>query len=210
MKIAQYLTGIGASLLLAGGAHAAVTYTNDFEADTTNAGLDVTSMHDYNGTQWHAWSNAAPGFSGNLTTINLAIGPLGWAYQSVGSLDAGTTALDWSMHVGGETGQDPDAEVIFWAGSFGSAADGTDIAGAGLTQVVSIPIAGAGAESPISGQVDVSAFAPGTEIWLEIDSTDTNSQWIGIDNIAVTGVPEPSTAVLGGLGLLALLRRRRA
>lgn len=30
-----------------------------------------------------------------------------------------------------------------------------------------------------------------------------------IDNIAITGVPEPSTALLGALGCLALLRRRR-
>lgn len=32
---------------------------------------------------------------------------------------------------------------------------------------------------------------------------------IGIDNIVITAIPEPSAALLGGLGLLALLRRRR-
>ena len=33
-----------------------------------------------------------------------------------------------------------------------------------------------------------------------------------LDNIAISGtiVPEPSAALLGGLGLLALLRRRRS
>jgi MYXO-CTERM domain-containing protein len=30
-----------------------------------------------------------------------------------------------------------------------------------------------------------------------------------IDNVLVTAVPEPSVALLGGLGMLALLRRRR-
>jgi hypothetical protein len=35
------------------------------------------------------------------------------------------------------------------------------------------------------------------------------SPHMGIDNIVITAVPEPSTALLGGLGLLALLRRRR-
>lgn len=32
---------------------------------------------------------------------------------------------------------------------------------------------------------------------------------LGIDNLSITPIPEPSTALLGGLGLLALLRRRR-
>ena len=38
------------------------------------------------------------------------------------------------------------------------------------------------------------------------------SSWTGtkyIDDVIVTFVPEPSSALLGGLGLLALLRRRR-
>lgn len=35
-----------------------------------------------------------------------------------------------------------------------------------------------------------------------------NTAWV--DNISVTAIPEPSAALLGGLGLLALLRRRRA
>jgi hypothetical protein len=30
-----------------------------------------------------------------------------------------------------------------------------------------------------------------------------------IDNLSITAIPEPSAALLGGLGLLALLRRRR-
>lgn len=35
-----------------------------------------------------------------------------------------------------------------------------------------------------------------------------NTAWV--DNITVNAVPEPASALLGGLGLLALLRRRRA
>jgi hypothetical protein len=35
-----------------------------------------------------------------------------------------------------------------------------------------------------------------------------NTAWV--DNISVTAIPEPSAALLGGLGLLAVLRRRRA
>lgn len=38
----------------------------------------------------------------------------------------------------------------------------------------------------------------------------SGSTGFGIDNWSATVVPEPSSALLGGLGLLALLRRRRA
>jgi hypothetical protein len=41
-----------------------------------------------------------------------------------------------------------------------------------------------------------------------IDGTSTLGRW-GAANAMYTIVPEPSTALLGGLGLLALLRRRR-
>lgn len=37
-----------------------------------------------------------------------------------------------------------------------------------------------------------------------------NNQQIKIDNFSLTAVPEPSAALLGSLGLLGLLRRRRA
>jgi hypothetical protein len=41
---------------------------------------------------------------------------------------------------------------------------------------------------------------------------NTNSganNWVYMDNIQVVGIPEPAAALLGGLGLLTLLRRRR-
>ncbi len=40
------------------------------------------------------------------------------------------------------------------------------------------------------------------------DSTTGGNNW-AIDDLKLTGIPEPSAALLGGLGLLALLRRRR-
>jgi len=35
------------------------------------------------------------------------------------------------------------------------------------------------------------------------------TDYVDIDNITLNFIPEPSSALLGGLGLLALLRRRR-
>jgi hypothetical protein len=51
-------------------------------------------------------------------------------------------------------------------------------------------------------------FAPSSFVTLD-PITTTNVNIAGF-NAQITAVPEPSTALLGGLGLLALLRRRRA
>ncbi|HEX7262412.1 MAG TPA: PEP-CTERM sorting domain-containing protein, partial [Luteolibacter sp.] len=40
--------------------------------------------------------------------------------------------------------------------------------------------------------------------------TGTGQTAGGFDEVAFSSIPEPSAALLGGLGLLALLRRRRA
>ena len=45
---------------------------------------------------------------------------------------------------------------------------------------------------------------------LNSDTTNTGSRVdIGIDNLSFDQVPEPSSALLGGLGLLTILRRNR-
>jgi hypothetical protein len=51
---------------------------------------------------------------------------------------------------------------------------------------------------------------------LDLNATDqfisfhANQTVTQIDNLSITAVPEPSAALLGGLGLFALLRRRRS
>lgn len=50
------------------------------------------------------------------------------------------------------------------------------------------------------------------DIRIEIQDLDTGDEDIAIDNVLIEGdlaIPEPSTALLGSLSLLALLRRRR-
>ncbi len=45
--------------------------------------------------------------------------------------------------------------------------------------------------------------------WIMNNASDVNIGAARITNFSLTSVPEPSSALLGGLGLLALLRRRR-
>jgi hypothetical protein len=51
---------------------------------------------------------------------------------------------------------------------------------------------------------------------LDLDATDqyisfhANSTVANIDNLSITAIPEPGAALLGGIGMLALLHRRRA
>ncbi len=49
----------------------------------------------------------------------------------------------------------------------------------------------------------------GHQIQLRILNSGPRSSFAIIDNVSLTAIPEPSAALLGGLGLLALLRRRR-
>ena len=50
-------------------------------------------------------------------------------------------------------------------------------------------------------------FAPSSFVSLDPDGSTVNLQEF---DVQISYIPEPSTALLGGLGLLALLRRRRA
>lgn len=53
--------------------------------------------------------------------------------------------------------------------------------------------------------------APGATFWLRWSSFDATGadDGLAIDDFTITAVPEPSAALLGSLGVLALLRRRR-
>lgn len=58
-----------------------------------------------------------------------------------------------------------------------------------------------------SGGFDFDTFITGG-VGLN-SSLQSNAQTVDIDRMTLTAIPEPSAALLGGLGLLALLRRRR-
>ncbi len=51
----------------------------------------------------------------------------------------------------------------------------------------------------------------GQQLWIEFysDTNGDSSTFARLDNVTLTAIPEPSAALLGGLGMLLLLRRRR-
>lgn len=79
-----------------------------------------------------------------------------------------------------------------------------DFSGGGWTSLSSGSV-------PNSGQlvVDLSSIASAQYIGIEILTTQPNDARTGFDEIAVTAIPEPSAVLLGSLGGLLLLRRRR-
>jgi MYXO-CTERM domain-containing protein len=97
--------------------------------------------------------------------------------------------------------------------TFAFAESGNDILGTG-TSLGSFDVNASttpGASVSFSQMIDVSAVAADARIFLRISNLNTQNpgQSAFVDNLSIVSVPEPSAALLGGLGMLALLRRRR-
>ena len=57
---------------------------------------------------------------------------------------------------------------------------------------------------------NIAAANIGETLFLRFESNAVLNEYAAIDDVTLTVIPEPSAALLGGLGLLALLRRRRS
>jgi hypothetical protein len=60
-----------------------------------------------------------------------------------------------------------------------------------------------------SGSIAATGGSIGQTLGIKVVSTGATNSYANFDEIQVNVIPEPSAALLGGLGMLALLRRRR-
>jgi MYXO-CTERM domain-containing protein len=192
-----------ASLTLASSASAALAIVNgNFETTTGYTPGGNADWRDGIATGWSGPTPAQPyayffdgsGYVANLgwaSSIDPTFAPL---YQDIGTLD-GTSSITLTFDFVTFT-TSPLGVAIYNGASFDTVLGSTTYA----------------AFDSGSKSITVNNVAGGAGIRIAFwqgDSPATTAA--GLDNVAVsvTAIPEPSAALLGGLGMLALLRRRR-
>lgn len=197
-------------------------------AQATTLGLDAYQNIDCNPAGTFALS--LDGITGSATCAdywqNGHLTALGQPYSSViGGRQIGATGNQAVISLSGlngwmATNSFSSYQVqVYYAGSSTTSENLVSTAnvvsfinGSGTTfdTITIVPDGGTPSTSRWSGTGTVQTFTADT---LTIDANYINDQAHGIAAIKIVGLtsaPEPSTAMLGGLGLLGLLRRRRA
>jgi autotransporter-associated beta strand protein len=131
----------------------------------------------------------------------------GYIYQKLGTVDAADLAAGILRITSDFAEKADDTTVIgtfsVYAGAFPGAAHGTDIAGAGLTQLFATNLdaaaqgltAAAGDNSRVTsksvGDVNLAGLGVGTEIWLRIGRPSSGAGDFIVDNVAAQLVTPP-------------------
>ena len=202
---AQHSNG-GTHLLVAnddGGIHGYgnVSLNNDFatQANAANQALQVSfnigTVFGYAGDPTR-WIQFNLGNSQNLDVGNATVGA-----AVLFRANGGTQALSGGAGIGSASTWSADDLVtitLSGTGGVGSAFNGNG-------SVASISIG--------ANNLGTFTLAQQTNAYVNFSAFNYGNDQFGggsIDNLSVAVVPEPSAAILGGLGMLALLRRRRA
>jgi hypothetical protein len=232
-----FTASIATAILTSMPLSAAISLTNaDFESGTdgiTAAYQNVTGWFDYasgNGDlqQIDIGNAAVPDAPSGSYWLNL-VDNINFAYttgvyQSFGTHDAGISSYQLNFTIGqrSDTAGFGNILVSLYSGT-ATGADGTPITSlATLNLADSTTILGSTyfATTTTKGtqdlqfSLDASGIGTGATLWIAFAAIDDNtnvsaSQQALIDDIGITAIPEPSAALLGGIGMLFLLRRRR-
>ncbi len=239
MKNLYSIGTLAALSLLSPAAFGALAITNgDFETGGGNNIDDVTSWFDNsNGTFWQGtWQTNAATITPNDTnvvilgsyesgaiqsTTSANVNDGNYLFQSIGTAD-GALLLPLSFDFGQPNDDNGGRTLGITVGIYAydglggfTPGNNTDVRGAtGVTLLDSMSFTydSVNLDDQIFTQLatlDISS-AGTQELFLRFSNyrpADTQS-WSALDNITI--VPEPTAALLGGLGLLGLLRRRRA
>lgn len=208
MKPKHTLAALAATTLAS---HAAV-FSDDFESYSTGDPAVMTNWdHNGNGT--------APNASRIFDTGNFGGSRL-WIAEAADA--AAGTGLNSTVAIPITAGTEYDfsAALVAETDDAGRTASGTFDITIGGSSIIGGPQAFSARGDGTGGDADTYAdqlttfsFNSGANsgnavISIAFDGTDATNPFVGIDNVSL--VPEPGTALLGGLGLLGLMRRRRA
>lgn len=206
-------------------AHAALSITNgDFAADATQT-QNVTGWYDRGATgNWWESTWAGPTVSPNGTSVlglSYMFATSNWAYQGIGTNSDSATSITVGFDAGSFTdaagSRDLGVTVSLYKtdGSF-VPGDDVDIAGAaGVTLLDSFSwtalVAPGAMVTGITDSLDLSGASSTDQLFLRFVNFAgaTGEPWTAVDNITISPVPEPGAALLGGLGVFGLMRRRR-
>ena len=199
---------LSAALAFVPATHAAVFTNGGFEINTGNGSTPTGWTHDFNsygafngdahsGT-WSLHAGAGANSGGRYQDFDTVPGIVylvtAWARNFVGQ--TGTSHMDILVGtVGSATYNFPDANTAHSTTNFAAG-------------VVNNSFLVDDTWSEYTFNFTVTDTTTRMGICNSYKTTDT-SHSIDVDDVSVTAVPEPSAALLGGLGLLALLRRRR-
>lgn len=172
-----------------------------------------TSQFDPDDT-WQIWSFGDLG----ITPGDIAAASLGVSFDGVGSQPAGVTNT-WTIF--GFTGGPVDQSTMTYTNSFSGIDLGTTY---GTFQTTGLYVADSWFNINVTSALQ--AYAAGTISGIVIGNVTESPLFTGAENalnfntsedaagvrpgLQVTTIPEPSAALLGAFGALALLRRRRA